>query len=193
MLAQPLHTMVEDCSGRPDRGPCRAGGASDLPQCRDRLLRPAGEGAGRARPRHRGRACRRDLGRRVGPLSGHWINDRTHGLQFRANFLKALQPTTLEGIERYLGSGMIRGIGPVYARRLVRAFGTEVFDVIEADAAAPARGGRHRPQARRPDHRRLGRPEGHPRDHAVPARPRRRHRAGGADLQDLRRRTPSRS
>jgi exodeoxyribonuclease V alpha subunit len=37
-----------------------------------------------------------------------------------------------EGIERYLGSGMIRGIGPVYGRRLVRAFGEAVFDVIEA-------------------------------------------------------------
>ncbi len=48
-------------------------------------------------------------------LSGAWITDRTHGLQFRAAFLKASPPTTLEGIERYLGSGMIRGIGPVYA------------------------------------------------------------------------------
>jgi exodeoxyribonuclease V alpha subunit len=48
-------------------------------------------------------------------MSGTWINDRTHGLQFRAAFLKASLPTTLEGIEKYLGSGMIRGIGPVYA------------------------------------------------------------------------------
>ena len=48
-------------------------------------------------------------------LSGNWVNDRTHGLQFRAGFLKASPPTTLEGIERYLGSGMIRGIGPIYA------------------------------------------------------------------------------
>jgi exodeoxyribonuclease V alpha subunit len=46
-------------------------------------------------------------------LSGAWVNDRTHGLQFRAGFLKASPPTTLEGIERYLGSGMIRGIGPI--------------------------------------------------------------------------------
>src|ERR1044071_1345900 len=44
-------------------------------------------------------------------LSGTWVNDRTHGLQFRAGFLKASPPTTREGIERYLGSGMIRGIG----------------------------------------------------------------------------------
>jgi exodeoxyribonuclease V alpha subunit len=61
--------------------------------------------------------------------SGSWINDRTHGVQFRASFLKATAPTTVEGIEKYLGSGMIRGIGPVYARKLVRAFGEAVFEV----------------------------------------------------------------
>ena len=60
--------------------------------------------------------------------SGSWINDRTHGVQFRASFLKATAPTTVEGIEKYLGSGMIRGIGPVYAKKLVRAFGETVFD-----------------------------------------------------------------
>ena len=63
--------------------------------------------------------------------SGSWVNDHTHGRQFRAAFLKASPPTTLEGIERYLGSGLIRGIGPVYAKRLVRAFGDGVFDLIE--------------------------------------------------------------
>jgi exodeoxyribonuclease V alpha subunit len=62
--------------------------------------------------------------------SGGWINDRTHGVQFRAAFLKATAPTTIEGIEKYLGSGMIRGIGPVYAKKLVRAFGDAVFEVI---------------------------------------------------------------
>ncbi|GLR80273.1 ATP-dependent RecD-like DNA helicase [Azospirillum oryzae] len=65
--------------------------------------------------------------------SGSWVNDRTHGLQFKATFLKATQPTTLEGIEKYLGSGMIKGIGPVYAKKLVKAFGEAVFDVIEAE------------------------------------------------------------
>ena len=49
----------------------------------------------------------------------------THGVQFRASFLKAMPPTTTEGIEKYLGSGMIRGIGPVYAKKLVRAIGSE--------------------------------------------------------------------
>jgi exodeoxyribonuclease V alpha subunit len=65
--------------------------------------------------------------------SGEWANDRTHGVQFRARFLKAMPPTTVEGIEKYLGSGMIRGIGPVYAKKLVGAFREQVFDVIEAE------------------------------------------------------------
>jgi exodeoxyribonuclease V alpha subunit len=64
-------------------------------------------------------------------VSGTWTNDRAHGLQLRASFLKTTTPTTLEGIEKYLGSGMIRGIGPVYAAKLTRAFGEAVFDVIE--------------------------------------------------------------
>ena len=65
--------------------------------------------------------------------SGEWVNDRTHGQQFKARFLRSSAPSSIEGIEKYLGSGMIRGIGPVYARNLVRAFGEEVFDVIEAE------------------------------------------------------------
>src|SRR6476660_3904010 len=64
--------------------------------------------------------------------SGDWVNDRTHGQQFKARFLKTSAPTSIEGIEKYLGSGMIRGIGPVYAKKLVRAFAEKVFDVIEA-------------------------------------------------------------
>lgn len=67
--------------------------------------------------------------------SGDWVNDRTHGLQFRARFLKTSAPTSLDGIEKYLGSGMIRGIGPVYAKRMVKMFGKDVFDLIEAEPA----------------------------------------------------------
>ncbi len=61
------------------------------------------------------------------------MNDRTHGLQFRARFLRTSAPTSLDGIEKYLGSGMIRGIGPVYAKRMVKHFGKDVFDIIEAE------------------------------------------------------------
>jgi ATP-dependent exoDNAse (exonuclease V) alpha subunit len=65
--------------------------------------------------------------------SGIWINDGTHGVQFKASFLKAMAPTAVEGIEKHLGSGMIRGIGPVYAKKLVRAFGEGVFEVIQQE------------------------------------------------------------
>ena len=67
--------------------------------------------------------------------TGWWITDREHGLQFKATHVTTTQPTTLEGIEKYLGSGMIRGIGAVYARALVRAFGEAVFDLIEQEPA----------------------------------------------------------
>ncbi|MCC6319988.1 MAG: AAA family ATPase, partial [Phycisphaerales bacterium] len=66
---------------------------------------------------------------------GEWSIDREHGRQFKASRLRILPPTTEAGIEKYLGSGLIRGIGPTYAKRLVQAFGTEVFAVIEKDAA----------------------------------------------------------
>ena len=65
--------------------------------------------------------------------SGEWVNDRTHGQQFKARFLRLSTPSSAEGMEKYLGSGTIRGIGPVYARKLVRAFGERVFDVIEEE------------------------------------------------------------
>ena len=66
--------------------------------------------------------------------SGDWVNDRTHGQQFKARFLKTSEPTSIEGIEKYLASGMIRGIGPTYAKKLLRAFGEKVFEVIETQA-----------------------------------------------------------
>ena len=65
--------------------------------------------------------------------SGEWINDRAHGQQFKARFLKTSAPSSIDGIEKYLGSGMIRGIGPVYAKKMVKAFGEKVFDVIEGE------------------------------------------------------------
>ena len=54
------------------------------------------------------------------------------GLQFKAQVLKATAPTTAEGIERYLASGQMRGIGPAMAKRIVSAFSDAIFDVIEA-------------------------------------------------------------
>ena len=63
--------------------------------------------------------------------AGEWVNDRAHGQQFKARFLKTSVPTSVDGIEKYLGSGMVKGIGPHFAKKLVQAFKEEVFDVIE--------------------------------------------------------------
>ncbi len=62
---------------------------------------------------------------------GTWINDPQHGPQFRAEAVELSPPSTVEGIERYLGSGMIHGVGKELAKRLVDAFGQDVFDVID--------------------------------------------------------------
>ncbi len=47
--------------------------------------------------------------------------------------MRTSAPTSIDGIEKYLGSGMIRGIGPVYAKKMIKAFGEKVFDIIEAE------------------------------------------------------------
>src|SRR6476659_3720220 len=64
--------------------------------------------------------------------TGAWVSDRVHGLQFKANVLKATPPTGAEGIEKYLASGQMRGIGPAMAKRIVAVFGEATFDIIEA-------------------------------------------------------------
>ncbi|HOW67013.1 MAG TPA: ATP-dependent RecD-like DNA helicase [Verrucomicrobiota bacterium] len=66
---------------------------------------------------------------------GNWVRDREHGLQFKAVQLRCVPPSTREGIEKYLASGMIKGIGPVYAKKLVAYFGDTVFDVIDQYSA----------------------------------------------------------
>ncbi|HWB05832.1 MAG TPA: ATP-dependent RecD-like DNA helicase [Verrucomicrobiales bacterium] len=67
--------------------------------------------------------------------SGEWINDADYGRQFRAEVIETTAPSSREGIERYLGSGLIDGIGPVYAKKLVERFGEEIFDIIEKNSA----------------------------------------------------------
>jgi exodeoxyribonuclease V alpha subunit len=61
---------------------------------------------------------------------GWWVRDKEHGLQFKAQVLKAVPPNTSEGIERYLTGGFVKGVGPVLAKKLVGRFGTEVLGVI---------------------------------------------------------------
>jgi exodeoxyribonuclease V alpha subunit len=62
---------------------------------------------------------------------GEWLLDPRHGRQFKAEKMRMSKPDTLEGIEKYLASGMVKGIGKEYASRLVKKFGRDVFDVIE--------------------------------------------------------------
>ncbi|MYC83570.1 MAG: ATP-dependent RecD-like DNA helicase [Acidobacteria bacterium] len=66
---------------------------------------------------------------------GAWVIDKNHGRQFKAVQLRCIPPTTAEGIEKYLASGMVKGIGPVYARKLVQKFGEEIFEIIEEHPA----------------------------------------------------------
>ncbi len=62
---------------------------------------------------------------------GEWIEDDQYGSQFRASEISTSEPDNLKGIERYLGSGLIDGIGPTYAKKLVNKFGPEVFNIID--------------------------------------------------------------
>ncbi len=66
---------------------------------------------------------------------GRWVQDKEFGPQFRAEMMSSTAPTTKEGIEKYLGSGMVKGIGPIYAKKLVAKFGENIFDIIETQSA----------------------------------------------------------
>lgn len=65
-------------------------------------------------------------------LTGSWIQDPKYGRQFRVSSYATVAPATVAGIEKYLGSGLIRGIGKGLAGRLVQSFGLETLDVIES-------------------------------------------------------------
>jgi exodeoxyribonuclease V alpha subunit len=89
---------------------------------------------------------RRDLVTVVGALAavsaGEWINaegrwarDREHGMQLKAEQIELQPPNSAEGIEKYLASGMIKGIGPTYAKKLVERFGERIFEIIESESA----------------------------------------------------------
>jgi exodeoxyribonuclease V alpha subunit len=74
----------------------------------------------------------------VGPgnqvrATGSYIEDPKHGRQFRVDSLMVVAPETLEGIERYLGSGVIPGLGPGFAKRIVEKFGTSTLEVLDRE------------------------------------------------------------
>jgi exodeoxyribonuclease V alpha subunit len=64
-------------------------------------------------------------------LSGKWATHSRHGLQFQVEICEQTMPATVAGIRRYLGSGLIKGIGPRLADRIVAHFGLETLDVID--------------------------------------------------------------
>lgn len=61
---------------------------------------------------------------------GAWVTDKVHGRQFKAENLTCVAPRSLKGIERYLASGLIKGVGPVLAKRIVDTFGEETMRVL---------------------------------------------------------------
>jgi exodeoxyribonuclease V alpha subunit len=63
--------------------------------------------------------------------TGTWVQDREHGLQFKADSLRTTPPQTAAGIEKYLGSGLVKGIGPHYAKKIVEVFGDRALTVID--------------------------------------------------------------
>lgn len=63
--------------------------------------------------------------------NGRWVVDRNHGQQFKADSIRTTHPGTPEGMQRFLGSGFVKGIGPHFATKLVEAFGEQVFEIIE--------------------------------------------------------------
>lgn len=74
------------------------------------------------------------LGIQVGEsleLEGHWVDHPEHGRQFEVERYRTVLPATVEGIRRYLGSGLIKGIGPVMARRIAETFGTYTLHVLD--------------------------------------------------------------
>src|SRR5262249_28040707 len=67
--------------------------------------------------------------------SGAWMFDREHGEQFKATELRTCPPQTAEGIEKYLGSGLVKGIGPHFAKKIVEVFGERTLTVIDESPA----------------------------------------------------------
>ncbi|MBE2192642.1 MAG: Flp pilus assembly complex ATPase component TadA, partial [Anaerolinea sp.] len=64
-------------------------------------------------------------------LSGQWASHKEYGSQFRAVSVEQIAPATVEGLKRYLGSGLIKGVGPVTARRIVERFGLETLALLD--------------------------------------------------------------
>ena len=67
--------------------------------------------------------------------TGEWVTDKVHGRQFKADSIVCVAPKSLVGIERYLASGLIKGVGKVLAKRIVDTFGEETLNVLSHQSA----------------------------------------------------------
>lgn len=66
-------------------------------------------------------------------IDGNWKVDAKYGRQFLAESWEETMPATVFGIEKYLGSGLIKGVGPKFAKKIVQQFGTDTLEIIETD------------------------------------------------------------
>ena len=71
-------------------------------------------------------------------LEGEYVNNSKYGYQFSFNSYEVILPTTLSGIEKYLSSGLIKGVGPITAKNIVKHFGKQTFDIIEMSPSSLA-------------------------------------------------------
>ena len=106
---------------------------------------------------------------------GEWKVDKCYGSQFVAATWEETMPATVYGIEKYLGSGLVKGIGPRFARAIVQRFGTETIDIIETEI-----------ERLYEDPRELGEAERHQERHALSAGLRREHGLCGQNLPGIR-------
>lgn len=81
-------------------------------------------------------------------IDGEWTRHESFGDQFKATGYKLLPPDNLEAMERYLGSGLLKGVGPILAKRLVERFGLGTFEVLDREPERLSEVSRLRPKAR---------------------------------------------
>jgi ATP-dependent exoDNAse (exonuclease V) alpha subunit len=115
-------------------------------------------------------------------MRGRWGSHPQFGRQFHVEDYTTVLPATVQGIRRYLGSGLIKGIGPKLAEKIVDHFGVAALEVIETTPDRAGRGAQAGTQTHQADHPGLGRAEGHQRGDGVSARGGGLHLIGGANL-----------
>ena len=76
-------------------------------------------------------------------VKGEWIEHKKHGKQFKVNTFSTKLPASIYGIKKYLGSGLIRGIGKSYADKIVDHFGTDTIQIISTESAETGRNSWH--------------------------------------------------